>query len=170
MIRMKGAPTGAHQLAEQAAGLVQQNIGSPGQVQMTFTDSRGMADLNHQAELALMPGMTSQVRKHRIAALRRETRRNAGLTLITPNAGLTLVLINADQTPGKHLARTLVHELVHAVQLANPQARAAHLRYLRHACGIEDMPARDFRQYMRQMDQQEKEAHRAERLARHITR
>lgn len=158
-----------HLLVDAAVQLVERRIGRTGRVQVVFTDSRGMADLHARAEIDLMPQMTTQVRKTRAKILRRESRDTAGRTLLGPTAGSSLVLINTQQAPGKHLARTVVHELVHSVQLSAAQARRDHLRYLRHECEIEDMTAADVRQYVRQMGQQEREAERNEHLARHLT-
>ena len=168
MITVESGSQQEHELAEEAATLVERRIGRIGQVQLVFTNTRGLADSHVRAEIALMPQMTADVRKNRVKGLRREARSAGGVTLITPSAGSSLILVNRDKTPHKYLPRVLVHELTHAVQLACPQARAAHLRYLRHACGIEDMPSADCRQYMRQINRQEKEAERAERLARHL--
>jgi hypothetical protein len=168
VITVDGATPEQRELAEKAAALVQQRVGRIGQPRLVFTDSRGMADLHVRAELALMPQMAADVRRNRVKGLGREARKAGGVTLITPTAGSSLILVNLDRSPAKYLPLFLVHELTHAVQLADVRARAAHLRYLRHACGIEEMPRPDFKQYMRHMDQQEREAARAERLARHL--
>lgn len=156
-------------LAEMAARVVERHVGRIGQVRLVFTDSSGgMADLNARAEIALMPQMAADVRRNRARSLHRETRGLAGVTLLDQQAGSTFVLINTERLSRRQVAPTLTHELVHSVQLAQPQNRNAHLRYLRDACGIEAISESEFRQYMRHMDQQEKEGKRAERLARHL--
>jgi hypothetical protein len=161
-------PAEQRDLAERAAAVVEKHVGRIGRVQLVFTDSRGMADVHARAEIALMPQMAADVRNNRVKALRREARGLAGVTLFGTTAGSSIVLINTSRLSRRQVAPTLTHELTHSVQFTNPQNRNAHLRYLRHACGIEPISETEFRQYMRHMDQQEKEGKRAERLARHL--
>jgi len=168
VITVEGGSREQRALAEAAARVVDQRVGRIGEVQLVFTDAHGMAHLNARAEIELMPQMAADVRKNRERSLRRESRSLAGVTLLGQSAGSTLVLINTERLLRRQIAPTLTHELVHSVQLAQPQNRNAHLRYLRHACGIEAISKAEFRQYMRHMDQQEKEGKRGERLARHL--
>jgi hypothetical protein len=82
------------------------------------------------------------------------------------NKAGVIVVINADRCqPRARLNETLVHELVHAAQFSRPGGRDFIARNLRHNYGIDRMSGRDARDANRQVDADEREAEKFERLA-----
>lgn len=148
-------------IAELAARLVQQHMGgSIGHVDLAVTGKSGIPDLVVQAHRPLFGRVDrGQVRRLRCY----------GTTTVSSSG--TLVIINADRCRrASDVDKTVLHELGHAVQFARPGARALLIRSLRNNYGIEAMTDAEARAANRQVDADEVEAERLERLARKLTR
>lgn len=152
---------------EQAGSLAAQNVGGRlPVVEIVLTDRKGVVSLVQQADVDLA-GRVSRGRK----AMGRivdhwHVRPLAGTTL---TAAGTLVAIDATRHRDlRELDRTLVHELVHCVQLAAPGAREQHINYLRQQYGITTHSKADVQAYEQVIDQREKQAEHLESLARQL--
>lgn len=147
-------------IAAPAARLVQQHMGGTiGHVDLAVTDRAGIPDLITQAHQPLF-GRVDRRRGPRL--------RCYGTTTISP-AG-TLVIINADKCRrASDIDKTVLHEFGHAVQFARPGARTLLIRSLRNNYGIEAMTDAEAHAANRQVDADEAEAERLERLARNLT-
>lgn len=147
-------------IAEPAARLVQQHMGgSIGHVDLAVTGKSDIPDLIVQAHRSLFGRVDrGQVRRLRCY----------GTTTVNP-AG-TLIIINADKCRrASDIDKTVLHEFGHAVQFARPGARTLLIRSLRNNYGIEAMTDAEAHAANRQVDADEAEAERLERLARNLT-
>lgn len=146
-------------IAEPAARLVQQHMGgSIGHVDLAVTGKSGIPDLVVQAHRPLFG-----------RADRSQSRRLRCYGTTTVNSSGTLVIINADRCRrDSDIDKTVLHELGHAVQLARPGGRNLFIRGLRNNYGIEAMTDAEARAANRQIDADEAEAERLERLARKL--
>lgn len=81
-------------------------------------------------------------------------------TVLAPHGVDILIAVQEAEEEG--LEAVLLHEVVHALQLAPPRARAAELRFLRHAFGLQPMTERALRRAQHRLDIDESEACRIE--------
>lgn len=148
-------------IAEPAARLVQQYMGgSIGHVELAVTGNSSIPDLIVQAHRPLL----GRVNRRQVRSVR-----CYGTATISP-AG-TLIVINADKCRRTaEIDKTVLHEFAHAVQFTRPGARALLIRSLRNNYRIEAMTAAEATAANRQVDADEVEAERLERLARKLTR
>ncbi|MEU6945687.1 hypothetical protein ABZ957_10675 [Streptomyces sp. NPDC046316] len=127
---------------------------------LLITDTRGLVDLLDEAERAAVGGRP---------ATSRHPRTPLGRTTVTASG--VVVAINADtHRPGKfrELDTTLVHELVHAVQLSQRAARTDALVHLRNNYGVAEMTRSQVRAANRQVERHERQARSLEHLARKL--
>ncbi|MEU6982687.1 hypothetical protein ABZ946_04590 [Streptomyces sp. NPDC046324] len=148
-------------ITEQAVQLVEDTMRARvGRMDVLVTDTRGLVDLLDEAERAAVRGRP---------ATSRYPRTPLGRTVVTASG--VLVAINADtHRPGKlrELDTTLVHELVHAVQLSQRVARADALVHLRNNYGVCEMTRSQVRAANRQVERHERQARSLEHLARQL--
>lgn len=144
-------------IADQAARLVSRKVGRLPHVEIVVTDKRGVTALVEDTEAALVG---SRVSKRRSANIYGSTALAANGVLITINAG--------KHRDDLELDTTVIHELVHAVQLNRPGAREQRLAELRNNYGVEEMRRSDARKAIKAIKGDEKEARTFERLARHL--
>ncbi|MGW1950259.1 hypothetical protein ACWCRC_38895 [Streptomyces sp. NPDC001940] len=147
-------------IAAPAARLVQQHMGgSLGHVDLAVTGKSNIPDLIVQAHRPLF----GRVDRRQVRRLRCH-----GTATISP-AG-TLIVINADKCRRpSEIDKTVLHEFAHAVQFTRPGARTLLIRSLRNNYGIEAMPDAEAHAANWQVDADEVEAARLERLARQLT-
>lgn len=158
-------------VADPAARLVQQHVrGRLPRTEIVLTTPRGLAELDLKVAAELVREATPQARAQGLAAATAADRDLFGKVILNPHGG-ALVLLSA---PKLHrcgqVAATVVHELVHAVQLNRFRARATQIRVLRHVLDVEPFSRREERAFNRQMDADEAEAYRIEALASQLTR
>ncbi|MEU0393833.1 hypothetical protein ABZ208_13820 [Streptomyces sp. NPDC006208] len=147
-------------ITQPAIRLVEKHMrGSVGRVEIVVTTSSGVTDLVKQAHRDLLDAKVTSDR---------HLGRQFGTT--TLNSSGVLVIVNAQICRGraKEIDKTVVHELVHAVQLAKPGARDRILRGLRNNYRLEPLSRVEVRVLNRLVDQDEREAARFERLARQL--
>ncbi|MFE5936040.1 hypothetical protein ACFQ69_11700 [Streptomyces sp. NPDC056470] len=148
-------------IAEQAVQLVEGAMRARvGRVDLLITDTRGVVDLLDEAERAAVGGRPATTRYPETPL---------GRTAVTASG--VLVAINADtHRPRKlrELDTTLVHELVHAVQLSQRAARADALVHLRNNYGVAEMTRSQVRAANRQVERHERQARSLEHLARKL--
>ncbi|GGT54340.1 hypothetical protein GCM10010271_67760 [Streptomyces kurssanovii] len=152
-------------IARDAARLVAGRFGTLPPVQLVM-----VGDLNHwsalaaETELALAPEVSDRIQAAHRRECRRGRRRKYGITLLGPHGVVIPINLRTARTE-TDINQTVVHELTHAHQLGNAQARAEHIAYLRHCWDVEKLPRRQVKQYERLIDRREREAHSAESLA-----
>lgn len=159
------------EVGEQAGQLVARRVGGRlPLVEIVLTNGSGVTSLIRQADLDL-------VGKDRVSRSRRalgrifdhaNTRDSLAATTLTSRGAV--VFINGPSHRGDLglLDRTIVHELVHAVQLAPGEAREQHINYLRQQYGITKHGKADERSYLRLMGAREQQAEQLESLARQL--
>ncbi|MCQ8831778.1 hypothetical protein [Streptomyces malaysiensis] len=157
------------QIAIPAGNLISRRLKAPlPDVEFVLTDGVGVDRLLHQAHAALGgPGKPTTIRGR--IATKIKARRAFASTAMTHSG--VLILINGPEHRGNlhQFDRTVVHELVHAVQFNLPGARERHITYLRMCAGY--APDRAFlRNYERLIDARECEAEGLESLARQLPR
>jgi hypothetical protein len=142
-----------------AAQLVSQHMGVRiDHTEVVVTTDLSASDVLIEAHRAMFGHQPS------IWKLKGMQRGNCGCADI--NRAGVLVVINADRCqPRVRLNETLVHEFVHAAQFSKPGGRDFIARNLRHNYGIDRMSSRDARDADRQVDANEREAEKLERLA-----
>lgn len=156
-------------IAEQAATLVQARCGRLPQVRLTLTHERGLAQLAAADDAAFAPGasLLSKVRQAR--GHRRGARGAFAITVLNPAGGIHIIVNVAQAEAAGELAVTVLHELVHAVQLSAPGARELHIRDIHHAYGVSRWSRREERDYNALVDRREAEARGLEHLAAQLT-
>lgn len=133
-------------------------------VNLQVSNSRQIADLVVEAHRPLFGRQSA-----------REVRNNMprdpfGTTTIT--AGGTLIVINAQKCRGSHkeIAKTLLHEIGHAIQLGRPDVHARKIAALRNNYGFEPLTDEQAAQLDAHIDDEEDEAAALERLWRKLHR
>ncbi|MBL1096883.1 hypothetical protein [Streptomyces coffeae] len=158
--RYRGALDHVTEIADAAAALVEQHTGDRiGPADLAVTNTAGVTEVivtEHQALFGVSDPSLWRARGR------------YGATTLTRRG--VLVVINAEECRGRttEITKTVVHELVHAAQYARPGRRAAILRHLRNNYGLEPMAAAEVRAANRQIDTDEREAKRLERLAHNL--
>lgn len=155
----------AESIAPDAARLITSRFGALPAVRLVMVgDINRWADLAADTELALVPGVSSRIQAEHRRDVRRGRRHNYGITILGPHG--VIIPINLRKSRNERdISETVVHELTHAHQLGNAQARAQHIAYLRHCWDLEKLPRRQVKQYERLIERRETEAHGAESLA-----
>ncbi|MFD8088651.1 hypothetical protein [Streptomyces malaysiensis] len=155
------------QIAMPAGNLISRRLGSPlPDVEFVLTDSAGVDQLLHEAHAALGgPGKPTTIRGR--IATRLKKRRSFAATAMTRSGAV--ILVNAPDHRGdlRQFDRTIVHELVHAVQFNLPGARERHIKYLR-MCATPSPDRAFLRDYERLIDDREREAENLESLTRQL--
>ncbi|NUQ97525.1 MAG: hypothetical protein HOY79_13555 [Streptomyces sp.] len=149
------------EIAAPAARLVQQQMGERlPPVEIAVTAYRGLPDLLSKAHQTIvgrrrLPKETARMRCK-------------GTTTLTRTG--VLVVVNAEACRGdlREIDATLLHELVHAIQYGRPGARDRGIRHLRNNYGIDEISQAEADAANRQVDLDEAEAERYERLAIHL--
>lgn len=155
------------EIGEQAGSLAARKVGGRlPLVEIVLTDRKGVVSLVQQADVDLAG---------RVSRGRKAMGRIVDHWHVRPLAGTTLtatgVLVAIDATRHRDLReldRTLVHELVHCVQLAAPGAREQHINYLRQQYGITTHSKADVQAYEQVIDQRERQAEQLESLAKQL--
>jgi len=148
------------EIAEPATALVERHMrGCIGRVEIAVTTSSGALDMVKQAHRDLLGARVGSDRW---------LGRQFGTTTISTSG--VLVVVNAQICRGrtKEIDKTVVHELVHAVQFGEPGARDRILRSLRNNYRLEQLSRAEVRALNAQVDRDEREAERLERLARQL--
>ncbi|MDH2393403.1 hypothetical protein QCN29_32495 [Streptomyces sp. HNM0663] len=152
-------------IAPDAARLVAGRFGALPPVQLVMVgDLNRWSALTADTELALIPGVSDRIQAAHRREYRRGRRSRYGITVLGPNGVIIPINLRKARTE-TDINATVVHELTHAHQLGNTQARAQHIAYLRHCWDVEKLPRRQVKQYERLIDRREVEAHGAETLA-----
>ncbi|MGW0310234.1 hypothetical protein [Streptomyces flavidovirens] len=159
----------AKHLAEEAVRVVERAVpGRMPDVQIILTSERGMAEVATSSEVEAAGNVDKRVQARALRAATRTARDTAGRTVPLVDGGV-LVVINVDQHPNEAtFAITLVHELVHAMQLSRKGVRERLVSGLRHDLGVERLSRRQSREHDRCLKQEENEAYGAEYLARRL--
>ncbi|MBV1941029.1 hypothetical protein KUF83_31365 [Streptomyces sp. BV286] len=159
----------AKRLTEQAVRIVNRAVpGRMPDVEVTLTTERGMAELAAAATLALV-GSTDRKATSRAEREAKQVARGVLACAIPRPDGSALVLVIADKhRDDGEFAVTLVHELVHAMQFSRKDVVERLVRDKRDALGIERQSRRQAREFLHLLEQDEREAHGKEHLARQI--
>jgi hypothetical protein len=86
---------------------------------------------------------------------------------VLERAGAVILINGPKQKSLKDLDETLVHELVHCVQLNIPETKRQHITYVRQLYGV-DQRTGEFGQYLNLAEKQEAEAYDLESLAKDL--
>lgn len=157
------------EIGEQAGSLVAQRVGgSLPLVEIVLTDRRGVTSLTRQASLELAGEVAWGRRALGRIFDHADTRHSLASTTLTRQGVAVFVNILSHLDDLRMLDRTIVHELVHAVQLAPSTARERHVAYLRQQYGTTKHSKADEREYLRLMGVREEQAERLESLARQL--
>lgn len=156
------------QVAQHAGELVAVHLGGRlGVTRIVLTDGAGLASLGYRADLEVAgDARRSKALRSRVDYQRGRT--CLGMTVLSLDG--VSVLINGGRHKGnlRELDATLLHELAHAVQLSQREARDLKIRYLRMCFGA-DPENRELRaRYDRQLDIHEHQARNLEALARRL--
>ncbi|MBT2490404.1 hypothetical protein J7E96_18140 [Streptomyces sp. ISL-96] len=159
----------AKRLAEQAVPIVERAVpGRMPDVQVVLTSARGMAEVATAAEIEAAGDVDKWEQARALRAAKRLARDAAGRAVPLVSGGV-LVVINVDQHPNEAtFAITLVHELVHAMQLSRKGVRERVVSGLRHDLGVERLSRRQSREHDRCLEQEEREAYGVEYLAKQL--
>lgn len=155
------------EVGEQAGQLVARRVGGRlPLVEIVLTDRKGVVSLVQQADVDLAGSVSWRRRAFARVVDHWSVRPLAGTALTATGA---LVAINATRHRNlRELDRTLIHELVHCVQLNLPGARERHVSYLRQQYGISEHFPADEAAYERLIDAREEQAENLESLARQL--
>jgi hypothetical protein len=146
--------------AREAARAVQDRLGERvPPVRYELADRRQMADLWVSASgYRTEPALRDRYYRHAYW----QARTSIGLTQLTPSGILVVLRSDKLRRSPEQLWPTLVHELVHAVQLARPGAADRWLAGELNNLGITQLSRREAREQNRQVDADEREAARIE--------
>ncbi|MET7924746.1 hypothetical protein ABZT43_12270 [Streptomyces sp. NPDC005349] len=148
-------------IAQPAMRLVEQAMGRPlGHASIVITDSRRLRDVVLDAETSALG------ERHKVEWI--SDGRRHGCTTLTSSGVVIVIDAEECQKWGNHTDVTVVHELVHGVQLSRPSDRADYLQGLRYNHGITPLSPAEVRAVNRRVDAREREAGRLERLARQL--
>ncbi|MFF7330658.1 hypothetical protein [Streptomyces sp. NPDC008150] len=159
----------AQRLTEEAMRLVARSVsGRMPDVEVILTDPRGLAELATAADAELAGVLDSRTRT-RVEKGARRALRDISACSIPRRDGRVLVLVNVDRHPTPALlAVTLVHQLVHAMQVSRPKVVDKVIASERDRFRVERMSSRARREFDRQLDEHEREAYSREHLADHL--
>ncbi|WP_327369002.1 hypothetical protein [Streptomyces sp. NBC_01217] len=159
----------AKRLAGEAVRVVERGVpGKMPDVQVILATGRGMAELVTAAEVETAGDVDKWVQSRALRAAKRAADDVAGRTIPLADGG-ALIVINIEQHPNEAtFATTLVHELVHAMQLSRKGVRDRIVSGLRHDLGVERLSRRQNRECERCLEQEEREAYGVEYLARRV--
>ena len=156
----------AKHLAEEAVRIVDRAVpGRMPDVRVVLTSERSVAEVATAAEFKTAECTDKRVRTRTVREANRSARDTAGRAIPLADGGV-LVVINIDQHRNEaEFAITLVHELVHAMQLSRDGVRDRIVAALRHDLHVERLSRRQVREHERCLEQEEKEAYGVEYLA-----
>lgn len=156
----------AKRLAEEAVRIVDRAVpGRMPDVQIILAKERGMAEVATAAEFETAGCTDKRVQARALRAANRLARDAAARAVPLADGG-ALIVINIDQHRNEaDFAITLVHELVHAMQLSRKGVRDRLVAGLRNDLGVEKQSRRQVREHERCLEAEEKEAYGAEYLA-----
>ncbi|MFF9688068.1 hypothetical protein [Streptomyces sp. NPDC014623] len=156
----------AKRLAEEAVRVVERAVpGRMPDVQVVLTSERHLADVTTAAEWETAGCTDKRVQARALRSAKRLARDTAGRAIPLADGGV-LVVVNVDQHPNEAtFAITLVHELVHAMQMSRKDVRERLIAGLRNDLGVEKQSRRLSREHERCLEAEEKEAYGAEYLA-----
>ncbi|WP_031100253.1 hypothetical protein [Streptomyces sp. NRRL S-15] len=159
----------AKRLAEEAVRVVDRAVaGRMPDVQVVLTSERCLAEVATAAEWETAGCTDKRIQARALRSAKRLARDTAGRAIPLADGGV-LVVVNVDQHPNEAtFAITLVHELVHAMQMSRKGVRERLVAGLRHDLGVEPMPRRLYREHERLLESEEKEAYGSEYLAGHL--
>ncbi|WP_424891177.1 hypothetical protein [Streptomyces sp. XH2] len=155
-----------HTVAEQAKRLVEREMRARlcDPLTITVTDTRGVWALAERAERESV-GLPSTLGQVLLGYLHRPAKPVFGRASVSGEGLLLLVNAEAHKDDLAEVNVTLVHELVHAVQLSAPGARAVRQAQIRSNYGIERFSRREAEAANRAIDRDEEQARSLERLA-----
>uniref|UniRef100_A0AAU3GVQ7 TIGR04338 family metallohydrolase n=1 Tax=Streptomyces sp. NBC_01401 TaxID=2903854 RepID=A0AAU3GVQ7_9ACTN len=156
----------AKRLADEAVRVVNRAVaGRMPDVQVVLTGERDLAEVATAAEWETAGCTDKRVQARSLRAAKRLARDTAGRAIPLADGGV-LIVVNVDQHPNEAVfALTLVHELVHAMQMSRKGVRDRLIAGLRHDLGVERMSRRLSREHDRLTEAEEKEAYGSEYLA-----
>jgi hypothetical protein len=156
-------------LAEPAAWLVESNMpGSMPKVEIVATTHYGIGEIAATLEAEVVGGIPTWMQSRAKRRITRRARGAAGMTVLHPRGGVAVLLNIPLLHRSEDLAATLIHELTHAVQLADPRVQQRMVRHLSGAYGVAPYSRADEREHLRCMDAEEAEAYAMERLTPHL--
>ncbi|MFF7727672.1 hypothetical protein [Streptomyces sp. NPDC008001] len=153
-------------VAEQAKRLVEREMRACVREPLTVavTDTHGVWALAERAERESV-GLPSTLGRVLAGYLHRPAKPLFGRLSVSRDGLLLLVNAEAHRGGLGEVNVTLVHELVHAVQLSAPGSRAARLAQIRSNYGVERFSRREARAANRAIARDEEQARALERLA-----
>ncbi|MFF6908658.1 hypothetical protein ACFY9Q_22330 [Streptomyces sp. NPDC012389] len=156
----------AKRLAEEAVRIVDRSVaGRMPDVKVVLTGERNLAEVSTAAEWESAGCTDKRVQARALRSAKKLARDTAGRAIPLADGGV-LVVINADQHPNEAtFAITIVHELVHAMQMSRKGVRDRLVAGLRHDLGVEKQSRRWNREHERCLEAEENEAHGCEYLA-----
>ncbi|MFH9615425.1 hypothetical protein ACH4MM_17175 [Streptomyces pratensis] len=156
----------AKRLSEEAVRIVDRAVtGRMPDVKVVLTGERNLAKVATAAEWETAGCTDKRVQSRALRDAKRLARETAGRAIPLADGGV-LVVINVDQHPNEAtFAITLVHELVHAMQMSRKGVRDRLIAGLRHDLGVEKQSRRWDREHERCLEAEEKEAYGSEYLA-----
>ncbi|WP_445520460.1 hypothetical protein [Streptomyces sp. NEAU-174] len=159
--------TRLEQIADSAGNLISRRLGGPlPDVEFVLTDGAGVDRLLHQAHASLGgPGKPTTIRGR--VATKIKARRSFAATAMTHSGAVILVNVPEHRGDLRQFDRTIVHELVHAVQFNLPGVRERHIAYLR-MCASRTVDRAFLRDCERLIDAREREAENLEALTRQL--
>ncbi|SCD64421.1 hypothetical protein [Streptomyces sp. PpalLS-921] len=156
----------AKRLTEEAVRIVDRAVsGRMPDVQVVLTSERKLAEVATAAEWETAGCTDKRVQARALRSAKKLARDTAGRAIPMADGGV-LVVVNVDQHPNEAtFAITLVHELVHAMQISRKGVRDRLIAGLRHDLGVEKQSRRWDREHARCLEAEEKEAYGSEYLA-----
>ncbi|MFI0108459.1 hypothetical protein ACH4NW_08925 [Streptomyces globisporus] len=156
----------AKRLTEEAARIVDRSVaGRMPDVKVVLTGERNLAEVSTAAEWESAGCTDKRVQARALRSAKKLARDTAGRAIPLAEGGV-LVVINVDQHPNEAtFAITIVHELVHAMQMSRKGVRDRLVAGLRHDLGVEKQSRRWNREHERCLEAEENEAHGSEYLA-----
>ncbi|MDW4916939.1 hypothetical protein [Streptomyces californicus] len=156
----------AKRLTEEAARIVDRSVaGRMPDVKVVLTGERHLAEVSTAAEWESAGCTDKRVQARALRSAKKLARDTAGRAIPLAQGGV-LIVINADQHPNEAtFAITIVHELVHAMQMSRKGIRDRLVAGLRHDLGVEKQSRRWNREHERCLEAEENEAHGCEYLA-----
>jgi hypothetical protein len=156
----------AHAAFDDAVRLVERSMRESltNSVSVQVSNSRQMADLVVEAHRPMFGRQSARDWRYHMP------RAPFGTTTVTE--GGVLIVINAQKCRGRtrEIAKTLLHELGHAIQLGRPDAHARYMAGLRNNYGFEELTDDQVADLNAHIDDDETEAARLERLWRKLRR
>ncbi|MFE0104491.1 hypothetical protein [Streptomyces sp. NPDC059009] len=159
------------QVADAAGQLVTDHMGSRmPNVRIILTDHAGMTRLKERADREVAGGEEGSGARPSLSlcdGLAVALQSSALGQTVLDRRGILMLINGWRQKNLRDLDETLVHELVHCVQLNVPETHARQIAFIRQLYNVTPRTS-EFGAYMKVVDDQEKEAYDLERLARKL--